>query len=121
MPGTLITQRSKVQILPPQPIRNKPLHNRLVNLTRWALLLACACCIPSLLAQSKRPEDLAVGKILVTPHEAPDPLFAESVIVLVQYSDTGALGLMINNAQRCPFRVRSREWQVHRSIPTSCL
>lgn len=53
-------------------------------------------------AQSKRPEDLAVGKILVTPHEAPDPLFAESVIVLVQYSNTGALGLMINKRTTVP-------------------
>jgi putative transcriptional regulator len=70
-----------------------------VSLIRWALLLACAC---SVVAQSKRPEDLAVGKILVTPHDAPDPLFAESVIVLVQYSGTGALGLMINKRTTVP-------------------
>jgi putative transcriptional regulator len=63
------------------------------------LLLACAC---SVAAQSKRPEDLAVGKILVTPHDAPDPLFAESVIVLVQYSEAGALGLMINKRTTVP-------------------
>ena len=73
------------------PSRQNP-HNKLVNLIRWALLFASACCLPSLLAQSKKAEDLAVGKILVTPHEAPDPLFAESVIVLVQYSDTGRAG-----------------------------
>jgi putative transcriptional regulator len=70
-----------------------------VSLTRWALFLVCAC---SLAAQSKRPEDLAVGKILVTPHDAPDPLFAESVIVLVQYSETGALGLMVNKRTTVP-------------------
>jgi len=63
------------------------------------LLVACAC---SLTAQSKRPEDLAVGKILVTPHDAPDPLFAESVIVLVQYSGDGALGLMVNKRTTVP-------------------
>lgn len=57
------------------------------------LLLAGACC---LMAQSKRPEDLAVGKILVTPRNAPDPLFAESVILLVRYSETDAVGLMVN-------------------------
>ncbi len=70
-----------------------------MSLIRWALLLGCAF---SLAAQSKRPEDLAVGKILVTPHDAPDPLFAESVIVLVQYSGTGALGLMINKRTTVP-------------------
>ena len=75
------------------------LHNRIVRLIRWALLLACAC---SVAAQSKRPEDLAVGKILVTPHDAPDQLFAESVIVLVQYGETGALGLMINKRTTVP-------------------
>jgi putative transcriptional regulator len=63
------------------------------------LLLVCAC---SVAAQSKRPEDLVVGKILVTPHDAPDPLFAESVIVLVQYSEAGALGLMINKRTTVP-------------------
>ena len=67
-----------------------------------ASLIVCACCLPSLPAQSKRAEDLAVGKILVTPHDAPDPLFAESVIVLVQYSGTGALGLMINKRTTVP-------------------
>ena len=70
-----------------------------MSLIRWALFVACAC---SAAAQSKRPEDLAVGKILVTPHDAPDPLFAESVIVLVQYSGTGALGLMINKRTTVP-------------------
>jgi putative transcriptional regulator len=46
-------------------------------------------------AQQSRPEELAPGKILVTPREAPDPLFARSVIVLAHYDRNGALGLMI--------------------------
>src|SRR5581483_4070909 len=48
------------------------------------------------LAQSQKPEDLAPGKILVTARASPDPLFAESVILLVQYEESGALGLMLN-------------------------
>jgi putative transcriptional regulator len=51
----------------------------------------------ALQAQSMRPEDLATGKLLVTPREAPDPNFTESVIVLVQYNKDGAVGLMINH------------------------
>src|SRR5579863_10400655 len=47
-------------------------------------------------AQSVRPGDLAQGKILITPREAPDPLFSHSVIVLARYDKTGALGLMIH-------------------------
>jgi putative transcriptional regulator len=47
-------------------------------------------------AQSVRPEDLAPGKILIMQRDAPDPLFAHSVIVLAHYDRTGALGLMIH-------------------------
>jgi putative transcriptional regulator len=47
-------------------------------------------------AQSNKPEDLAQGKLLVMEREAPDPLFAHSVIELVRYGKTGALGLMLH-------------------------
>ena len=47
-------------------------------------------------AQSIRPEDLAQGKILIMPREAPDPLFAHSVIVLAHYGKDGAVGLMVH-------------------------
>jgi putative transcriptional regulator len=62
-------------------------------------LLACA---GSLAAQSKRPEDLALGKILVTPRDAPDPAFAEAVILLARYGDTGVVGLMLNRRSTMP-------------------
>ena len=53
---------------------------------------------PSLLAaQSRDPRDLAVGKLLVVPREAPDPRFAESVILLVHYDRSSSLGLMVNH------------------------
>lgn len=63
------------------------------------VLAAFGCLLP---AQSKRPEDLAPGKILVTVRDAPDPLFAKSVIVLVRYDADGALGLMINRRSDVP-------------------
>lgn len=65
---------------------------------RPALSIAAAAVFfaSGLLAQSRKPEDLAPGKILVTARESPDPLFAQSVILLVQYEDSGALGLMLN-------------------------
>ena len=47
-------------------------------------------------AQSTRPEDLAQGKIIVTPRDSPDPHFAKSVIMLAHYDANGALGLMIH-------------------------
>ncbi len=66
---------------------------------RPALTIAAAVvfCAAGLFAQSRKPEDLAAGKILVTPRQSADPLFAQSVILLVQYEDSGALGLMLNS------------------------
>jgi putative transcriptional regulator len=51
----------------------------------------------TLAGQSQKPEDLALGKIVVTPRRAPDPIFAKSVILLVHYNEDGALGLMLNS------------------------
>jgi putative transcriptional regulator len=76
---------------------------------RWrycALLLAG---IGGLFGQSKRPQDLAAGKILVTPHSALDPAFKESVIVLVRYDESGALGLMLNRRTDIPISRALRE------------
>lgn len=73
--------------------------SRYRRLQFWAFLLAGAC---SLAAQSKNPADLAAGKILVTPRDSPDPLFAQSVILLVRYNGTGALGLMVNRRTTVP-------------------
>jgi len=52
--------------------------------------------------QSKSVEDLAPGKMLVAPRDAPDSNFAESVIVLLNYSKESALGLMINRRSSVP-------------------
>jgi putative transcriptional regulator len=56
-------------------------------------LLAAAALCP---AQSTRAADLAQGKIVIMDRDAPDPLFAHSVIVLAHYDENGALGLMIH-------------------------
>lgn len=62
-----------------------------ITLTLGFLFLAWLC--P---AQSIRPEDLAPGKILIMNRDSPDPLFAHSVILLADYTKTGAVGLMIH-------------------------
>ncbi len=66
-------------------------------------IAAAVLCIPPMaVAQSQRAADLGVGKLLVAPREAPDPAFAEAVIVLAQFDKNGALGLMINRRTRVP-------------------
>ncbi|MDE3136914.1 MAG: YqgE/AlgH family protein [Acidobacteriota bacterium] len=64
-----------------------------------ALLLASAACLA---AQSKNPDDLAPGKILVATRNLSDPLFAKSVILLVRYDSAGALGLMLSRQSKVP-------------------
>jgi hypothetical protein len=49
-----------------------------------------------LLAQSKNPELLSVGKILVASRNLGDPHFAQTVILLVQYDAGGVVGLILN-------------------------
>ena len=68
-----------------------------LSLVIWGLLGASI-----LLAQSRRPEDLGVGKLLVVPRQSPDPNFAESVVLLVHYAEDGTVGLMINRQTTLP-------------------
>jgi putative transcriptional regulator len=53
-------------------------------------------------AQSTRVQDLSIGKVLVARRDSRDPLFAETVILLVQYDHAGTLGLAINRRTDVP-------------------
>ncbi len=46
--------------------------------------------------QPQLAEELARGKLLVASRQIKSPLFAESVILLVDYNASGAMGLIIN-------------------------
>jgi len=71
---------------------------------RQGLLMALGALLSAsvLAAQSKRPEDLGAGKLLVMPRDSPDPNFAESVVLLVHYGADGAVGLMVNRQTKLP-------------------
>lgn len=70
-----------------------------VLLLLCVFLLAGTC---RLVAQSRNPGDLAPGRILVARRSLTDPLFVKSVILLVRYGKTGALGLMVNRRTTMP-------------------
>lgn len=53
-------------------------------------------------AQSTSVDDLAAGKLLVSSRGLGDPAFAESVVLLVQYDQHGAVGLMVNRRTQEP-------------------
>jgi putative transcriptional regulator len=53
-------------------------------------------------AQFSRSKDLAAGKLLVAARDLPDPNFAGTVVLLVQYGEQGAMGLIINRSTGVP-------------------
>src|SRR5215470_14742019 len=52
--------------------------------------------------QSVNIKDLAAGKLLVASRELPDPHFSQTVILLVQHSPDGVVGLMLNRRTKVP-------------------
>jgi putative transcriptional regulator len=52
--------------------------------------------------QSKDPEHLGLGKMLVASRHLGDPNFAETVILLVQYDEGGVVGLVLNHRTKVP-------------------
>jgi putative transcriptional regulator len=59
-----------------------------------AIAAAVLCGAPVLPAQSTH--DLGIGKILVAKRDAREPTFAETVILVVRYTQGGTVGLMLN-------------------------
>ncbi len=49
-----------------------------------------------------QPGDLAGGKLLVASRDLPDPNFAKTVILLVQYDEDGVVGLILNRRSKVP-------------------
>lgn len=64
--------------------------------------MAIACGTPIALGQSARVDDLGAGKLLVSSRDLSDPSFAESVVLLIQDDNQGAVGLMINRRTKAP-------------------
>jgi len=52
--------------------------------------------------QSKDTEGLRAGKLLVASRDLADPIFAKTVILLVQYDAQGVLGLVLNRRTQVP-------------------
>lgn len=52
--------------------------------------------------QSKNPDILGAGKLLVASRELGDPIFAKTVILLVHYDSKGVLGLVLNRRTQVP-------------------
>jgi len=57
-------------------------------------ILAIVSCLIAI--DSSADEELAAGKILVATEEVQGPTFAKTVILLIQYDGTGAMGFVIN-------------------------
>ena len=65
-----------------------------------AMAAVALCGALSVPAQSTR--DLGIGKILVAKRDAREPTFAETVILVVRYTQGGTVGLMLNRRTEVP-------------------
>jgi putative transcriptional regulator len=73
---------------------------RLLSIAVAVLLSECAGQVAA--AQSMQPSDLGAGKMLVASRDLPDPNFAKTVVLLVQYDDEGVVGLILNRRSKVP-------------------
>lgn len=62
-------------------------------------LLPAASLVP---IQSRNPDDLAAGKLLVASRGLGDPNFSQTVVLLTHYDEQGVLGLVLNRRTRVP-------------------
>jgi putative transcriptional regulator len=73
---------------------------------RWLPIAAMVLCLEAAVrlaeAQSMRPADLGAGKLLVASRDLPDPNFAKTVVLLVQYDEDGVVGLILNRRSKVP-------------------
>lgn len=74
------------------------------RLGRLGAVAAAATLLATAIAagQSRSAGDLGVGKLLVAAKDLPDANFAKSVVLLIQYDQRGAVGLMINHRTEVP-------------------
>ncbi len=63
-------------------------------MSRFSTFLALACCFVS--AGVSADQVPATGKLLVATDEVRGPYFAQTVVLLLQHDETGALGLVVN-------------------------
>jgi hypothetical protein len=65
-------------------------------------VVAALACGRPLAAQSTSGKDLATGKFLVASRGLLDPNFAETVVLLVEYQESGVVGLVVNRRTKFP-------------------
>jgi putative transcriptional regulator len=89
------------------------MRHRAVQMLASAIATLCI-----LHAQSTNIKDLAAGKVLLMERNAPDPIFAESVILLIHYDMDGVVGLMLHRTAGLPLsRLHELEGAGSRSDP----
>lgn len=64
--------------------------------------MAAAFLCTSLILPAQSTHDLGIGKILVAKRDMPESTFAETVILVVRYSQGGTVGLMLNRRTEVP-------------------
>jgi putative AlgH/UPF0301 family transcriptional regulator len=118
VPKSNTSSRAPVPVVAALPWYDSQLSNmpgRWLKASRTKSELLPASFLP---IQSKNPQDLSVGKLLVASRGLGDPDFAGTVVLLVRYDEKGALGLILNRRSDVPLsRVLDLEAAKDRSDP----
>jgi len=67
-----------------------------------SLAIAAVVLCSALTVPAQSTHDLGVGKLLIAKRDAPDSTFAETVILVVRYTQGGTVGLMLNRRTDVP-------------------
>ena len=68
----------------------------------FGLLAMAAVLCSAVVVSAQSTQDLGIGKLLVARRDAPDSTFAETVILVVRYTQGGTVGLMLNRRTEVP-------------------
>lgn len=72
--------------------------------SRWSgsMVIAAVVLCSAVALPGQSTHDLGIGKLLVARRSAPDSTFAETVILVVRYTQGGTVGLMLNRRTEVP-------------------
>ncbi len=78
-------------------------------------MLLCGAVPPP--GPSFRAEAPAKGKLLIASRQLNGPLFAETVVLLLEYGPEGAMGLIVNRPTSVPLATLVPDWEALRDRP----
>ncbi len=82
----------------------------------WLVVAAAVMAAGTAVGQEDGGQRLAPGKLLIAAPEMQDPNFAQTVVLLVKYGDSGSVGIVLNRKTKAPL---ARVFDLARGAPNA--